>query len=65
MTINGAGFQSDATVSFNGTAATAVIHTSATQLKATVPLAATDGQITVGNPTDGLQATSVGAFNVI
>lgn len=51
VTIAGAGFNASSTVKFNGVAATAVTHTSATVLKATVPASATTGRITVTNTT--------------
>jgi hypothetical protein len=51
VTINGLGFNSSSTVKFNGAVASTVVHVSATQLKATVPSAATTGSITVTNTT--------------
>jgi hypothetical protein len=51
VTINGIGFNASSKVKFNGTAASSVTHASATQLKATVPAAATTGPITVTNTT--------------
>jgi hypothetical protein len=47
--INGLGFNSTSAVKFNGVAATTVVHTSATQMKATVPSTASTGPITVTN----------------
>ena len=51
VTITGVGFNSTSAVKFNGVAATAVIHASPTQLKATVPPTATTGPITITNTT--------------
>jgi len=51
VTITGVGFNSSSAVKFNGTAASKLVHVSSTQLKATVPSAATTGPITVTNTT--------------
>src|SRR5205085_3978434 len=56
VTINGVGFNGTSTVKFSATAATAITHVSATQLKATVPAGATTGQISVTN-TAGVTGT--------
>ena len=64
VTVAGSGFQSNATVSFGGVAAGTVNHVSATKLQATVPNGSSSGQIVVGNPADGTQATSASSFTV-
>ena len=51
VTINGVGFNAGSTVKFHGTSATTVTFVSSSQLKATVPSAATTGPITVTNAT--------------
>jgi hypothetical protein len=63
VTINGANFSSASTVSFNGTAATAVAFVTDVQLTATVPTGATTGPIAV--TTAGGTATSATSFTVL
>ncbi|MGA2321544.1 MAG: IPT/TIG domain-containing protein [Solirubrobacteraceae bacterium] len=49
VTIKGVGFNSSSSVSFDGVAASGVTHVSSTKLKATAPLGAGTGPITVTN----------------
>jgi hypothetical protein len=65
VTITGANFQSGATVSFGGTAATSVTFTSATQLTAVTPAhAAGSVGVTVTNP-DTQTGTLSNAFTFV
>jgi len=58
VTLTGAGFSGATAVSFNGTAAAGFVVDSNTQLRATVPAAATTGPISVTNAAgDGSSAT--------
>lgn len=62
VTLTGTGFTSDATVAFDGVAATAVTFTSATELQATTP-AGTAGPADVAVTTPGGTDTLVGGFS--
>jgi hypothetical protein len=61
VTINGVGFNASSVVKFNGVAASAQTLVSSTRLRATVPVTATSGPITVTNstaPTGTVQSAS-------
>jgi glutamate dehydrogenase/leucine dehydrogenase len=59
VAITGVGFAPDATVKFNGTAATAVTVVDSSHIQATVPSGATSGYITVTNSSTDTPAGTV------
>lgn len=64
VTITGTGFTPSSKVKFNEAVAKTVVHTSATQVQATVPGKATSGPVTVYNPTPSGSGKSVCDFTV-